>query len=129
VATVRASSPRGFTLIELLVVMSIVALLLTMAMPRYFGSMEKSKDAVLLQNLQTLRTNIDRFYGDKGRYPNDLNELVEARYLRAVPVDPVTESATTWILDPPRDPKMTGVYGVKSGAPGVGANGVPYAQF
>jgi general secretion pathway protein G len=107
---------RGFTLIELLVVMAIVATLLTLALPRYFGSIDRSKEAVLKENLFQLRDAISRYHADKGRYPETLDALASDKYLRKVPLDPITESATTWIVVPPADPQKTGVYDVKSGA-------------
>jgi general secretion pathway protein G len=107
---------RGFTLVELLVVLAIVATLLTLALPRYFGSIDKSKEAVLKENLFQLRDAISRYHADKGRYPESLDALATDKYLRKVPVDPITESATTWIVVPPADPQKTGVYDVKSGA-------------
>src|SRR6476620_1199846 len=88
----------GFTLVELLVVMAIIATLLTLAVPRFFGSVDKSKEAVLKQDLATLRDSVDKYYGDIGRYPDSLDDLVSKRYLRNVPVDPITESNTTWVL-------------------------------
>ncbi len=120
---------RGFTLIELLVVMVIVALLLTIALPRYFGAVDKSKDVVLQENLQVLRITLDKFYADKGRYPEALAELVEQRYLRGVPVDPVTDSSQTWILLPPQDADIQGIADVKSGATGQTRDGRPYASL
>ena len=120
---------RGFTLIELLVVMSIIALLLTIAVPRYFGSLEKSKEVALKENLQVMRTAIDRFHTDKGRFPNDLGELVSEKYFRTVPVDPVTESATTWVPVPSRDIESPGIEDVKSGAPGMTRDKIPYSQL
>lgn len=82
---------RGFTLIEMLVVLAIVALLLSVATPRYFGSLEKGREVALQENLRVLRVTLDKFHADKGRYPDTLDELVEARYLREVPLDPITE--------------------------------------
>ena len=117
---------RGFTLIELLVVLSIVALLLTVAVPRYFGAVDKSKEQVLQENLRVMRVVIDRFYADKGRWPASLEELTELRYIPAVPMDPVTESTNTWILLPPEDAEETGVAGVKSGASGSTKDGRSY---
>jgi general secretion pathway protein G len=117
---------RGFTLIEMLVVMAIVALLLAIALPRYFGSLDKSKDVVLKENLQVLRTTLDKYYADKGRYPETLQELVDQKYLRAVPTDPVTESDRSWILVPPKDSEQTGIADVKSGAVGAAHDGKPY---
>jgi len=91
----------GFTLIELLVVMAVIAALLTLAAPRYFSSIEKSREAVLQANLAMMRQTLDKYYGDKGRYPDALDDLVANKYLRSVPTDPVTESNATWIVVPP----------------------------
>lgn len=120
---------RGFTLIEMLVVLAVVGLLITLALPRYFGSLDKSRDTALAENLKVLRVTIDRFYADTGRYPGTLEELVEARYLRAVPVDPITESSDTWVLIEPRDGDTTGIADVKSGAPGESRDGRSYESF
>jgi general secretion pathway protein G len=91
----------GFTLIELLVVMAIVALLISLAVPRYFGGLAKAKETALMQTLMATRDSIDKFYGDTGKYPDDLAALVSSRYLRSLPVDPITESSATWTLVPP----------------------------
>lgn len=125
----RSLIARGFTLIELLVVMAIIALLLTVAVPRYFASLEKSKEAVLRTDLNVMREAIDKFYGDKGKYPESLGELVSKRYLRAVPRDPITESVDTWLVVPPEDSTQGGVYDVKSGAPGNSVDGEPYSSW
>ncbi len=103
---------RGFTLIELVVVMSVIALLLTLAVPRYFNALDNSRINVQRQNLATLRDAIDKFFGDQGRYPGALTELVEKRYLRALPVDPVSESSE-WIVLPPPDTSLGAVYDVR----------------
>lgn len=107
----------GFTLIELLVVMAVIATLLTLALPRYFGSIDKSKEAVLKENLFQLRDAISRYHADKGKYPETLDALATDRYLRKVPLDPITESAATWIIIAPEDRQKGGVYDVKSGSP------------
>jgi general secretion pathway protein G len=120
---------RGFTLIELLVVMSIIALLVGIAVPRYFGSLEKSKEVALLKTLAITRDSIDKFYGDTGKYPPDLETLVTKRYLRSLPLDPITESASTWAVVPPDDPEKGGVYDIHSGAEGVGRNGKPFREW
>lgn len=121
---------QGFTLIELLVVLSIIALLLTLAVPRYFHSIDTSKEAVLSENLHIVRETIDKFYGDKGRYPESLDELVSERYLRALPHDPVTGSTTTWTIIAPETPGAKGnVYDIKSGAPGTTRDGKPFADL
>ncbi len=120
---------RGFTLIELLVVLGIVALMLTLAVPRYFPSIDKSKEVVLADNLRNVRQVLDQYYGDTGRYPDTLEQLVEKKYLRAMPVDPVTESETSWIIVPPEDGSKGGVYNIRSGAPGNDRSGKPYADW
>jgi general secretion pathway protein G len=102
---------RGFTLIELLVVMAIIATLLSIVAPRYFTSVDRAKETVLKQNLSIMRDAIDKYYADTGEYPADLNQLVEDRYIRAIPVDPVTEQAV-WVEVPPPDEEMEGVYDV-----------------
>lgn len=120
---------RGFTLIELLAVLAIVAVLLTLAMPRHVERIDMAKEVVLRDNLRSTREVIDQFYGDQGRYPDSLQELVDKRYLRAVPTDPLTESDNTWqAIDVPPGYKGQ-VYDIRSGAPGLGRNGVPYGQW
>lgn len=119
----------GFTLLELLVVLTIIATLLTLAAPRFFQHVGTAKEAALRETLQTTRAVIDQFYGDNGRYPESLDELVERRYLRAAPFDPITESATTWSVEPVPEDFEGSVYDLKSGASGVGRNGVPYAEW
>ena len=120
---------RGFTLIELLVVMAIIAVLLSLAVPRYFGSLDKSKEAVLKEDLYQMRDAIGKYYGDRGRYPDSLEALASDKYLRRIPVDPVTESAATWIVIPPEDPGKGGVYDVKSGAQGAASDGSAYSSW
>ena len=118
----------GFTLIELLVALAIVALLLSIVVPRYFGGLTRAEEAVLKENLMLLRDAIDKHYADTGKYPAGLEELVAKKYLRAVPPDPITQSAATWVQVPPAD-AQAGVFDVKSGAPGNGGNGKPYAEW
>lgn len=119
---------RGFTLIELLVVLAIVATLLTLAVPRYFQHVERTKEAVLKENLASVRDAIDKYHADTGTWPPSLDMLAERRYLRAVPVDPITERADTWQIIPPPGGEA-GVYDLVSGAEGVGLDGVPYADW
>ena len=121
---------RGFTLMELMVVMAIIASLLTLALPRYFHSVERSKEAVLRQDLAIMRDAIDKFYADRGRYPSVLEELAEKRYLRKVPVDPFTDSATSWaVVVPPDADAAAGVYDVRSGAAGRSLDGEAYETW
>jgi general secretion pathway protein G len=121
----------GFTLIGLIVVLTIISLLLTVAAPRYFQSVQRSKESALKQNLATLRDAIDKFYGDQGKYPDGLGDLVAKRYLRNLPQDPLTQSVETWIaLAPPSDASAPGqIYDVRSGATGSAADGTAYAEW
>jgi general secretion pathway protein G len=120
---------RGFTLIELLVVLAIIATLLTLAVPRYFSSVDKSKEAVLKENLYQMRDAIGKYYADRGKYPESLQSLATDKYLRSVPLDPVTDSATTWIVVAPEDPQKGGVYDIKSGAPGKALDGSEFSTW
>ena len=123
------NSPKGFTLIELLVVMAIIATLFTIAVPRYFHSVERSKEAVLREDLSTMRDAIDKYYSDNGQYPDTLDALVAKKYLRAIPLDPITETVSTWVPVPSQDADKGGVFDVKSGAPGKGLDGTAYADW
>ena len=120
---------RGFTLIELLVVLTIVALLLTIAVPRYYGSIDKSKEAVLKENLYQLRDAISKYHADKGKYPESLEALASDKYLRRVPIDPITETAATWIVIAPSDPQQSGVFDVRSGAQGKAVDGTEFSTW
>lgn len=119
----------GFTLIELLVVMSIIAMLLALAAPRYFNSVDKSKEAMLKQTLVITREALDKYYGDNGRYPDDLETLVSRKYLRKLPYDPVTGSSSTWIVVPPDNPEKGAVFDVRSGAEGESRQGAPFKDW
>lgn len=125
----RRMKQTGFTLIELLVVMVIISLLLSLAMPRYFHSVEKAKEAVLRENLALTRQALDKYYGDNGKYPDALDLLVSKKYLRSLPFDPMTDSNTTWILVPPDMPEKVGVFDIKSGAPGRALDGSKYKDW
>jgi general secretion pathway protein G len=120
---------QAFTLVELLVVLAIVALLLGVAAPRYFGSLERSKETVLRDNLFQVRESLDHYYADTGKYPDKLDDLVARHYLRAAPVDPVTGSATTWVVVPPRELDKGGVFDIRSGAAGNGKDGTAYRDW
>lgn len=120
---------RGFTLIELLVVMAIIATLLSIAVPRYFGSVDRSKEVALRQDLKVMRDAIDKYYGDNNSYPESIKDLVTKKYLREIPVDPITESAETWQTITPPDSKQSGIYDVKSGASGRARDGSNYRDW
>jgi general secretion pathway protein G len=120
---------QGFTLIELMVVMAIVALLLSIVTPLYFHRVDKSKETVLKANLTITRDVLDKFYADTGKYPDRLETLVEKKYLRSIPADPITESALTWIIVAPDSPDKGGVFDIRSAAEGVASDGTPYKSW
>ena len=135
---------RAFTLIELLVVMTIIATLLSIVAPRYFDATDQARASALKANLQTLRAAIDHFHGDRGMYPQSLDELVQTRYLRTIPPDPIVGSSEEWVLVPvPATflPKRTeasdtdaaeraqGIFDVRSSARGSTRDGVPYEKL
>ena len=112
-------------------VLAIVALMLTIAAPRYFQSIDKSKETLLVENLRITREVIDRFYADVGRYPHSMEELVEKKYLRSMPRDPVADSTTLWTIVPkPQGVEAEGsVWDIKSGAPGTTRDGIPFSSL
>ena len=114
---------RGFTLIEIIIVLSIIGLLVGLGMPTYRSARIKAEEAVLKENLFILRSLIDKYAQDKGKYPASLQTLVQESYIRAIPVDPVTRQSTTWVevreLPSPEDPMLNeipGIIDVKSGS-------------
>jgi general secretion pathway protein G len=115
---------RGFTLIELMVVMAIIALLLSIAAPRYFKHVDRAREAALRETLAVVRDSIDKFHGDTGRYPADLEELVKRHYLARLPVDPMSEGRDSWVTVPLAD--EPGIWDLHSGA---GGEGQPYADW
>jgi general secretion pathway protein G len=123
------SRRRGFTLIELLVVMSIIGLLLTMAVPRYFHTVQRSRETVLKHDLSVLRDAIDKYYGDLGDYPDALPALVTKHYIRIVPIDPFTRSDATWTVVASDDPDHPGMRDVHSGSPAKALDGSEFATW
>jgi len=119
----------GFTLIELIIVLAIVATLLSIAVPRYYSSIDRSKEAVLKENLYQMRDAIGKYHADKGKYPESLAALASDKYLRKLPLDPVTDSDSTWIVVPPEDPQKGGVFDVRSGAPGKALDGTEFSTW
>jgi prepilin-type N-terminal cleavage/methylation domain-containing protein len=127
----RSAGHRGFTLIELIVVMAIVALLVSIAAPRYFNSIERARENALRSSLLVMRNAIDQFASDRGRYPESVQELVDARYLRGLPEDPVSGRRDSWVLvDPAPDSLLGGrMADVRSGAAGRTQAGMLYADL
>lgn len=122
-------SQTAFTLVELLVVMAIIALMLTIAIPRYMNSVEKSRESVLRANLALTRQMLDKYFEDNGKYPDALDSLVANHYLRVVPQDPVTGSSVTWLIVAPAAAEQGGVADVHSGAPGNALDGSAYGAW
>ena len=126
----RATSSRGFTLIELLIVLAILGTLLSIAVPSYFASLDNAKETSLKQSLSVMRTAIDHYKGDQGKFPETLQTLVEQKYLRSIPPDPITGASDTWQVETGSEAgQPSGVKDVHSGAQGNGKDGTPYGSW
>lgn len=125
----QAARTRGFTLVEMLVVMAIIGLLLSIVAPRYIGTLERSKETMVKQDLAVMREAISNFHHDLNRYPESLEEMVQKKYLRAIPMDPVTGRSDTWISSYSNDPAEQGLADVLSGAEGSTSDGVPFQDL
>ena len=125
----RKSKNQGFTLIELLVVFAIVALLSSIAVPKYFSSLQKSRESVLRYDLSVMRESIDKYFSDNGSYPESLQQLVEKRYLKSIPKDPIAQANDLWVVVPPADGMPGAVYDIKSGAQGQASDGSNFADW
>ncbi len=124
---------RGFTFVELMVVVSIIVILITMAIPIYQRSIIRAKESVLQNNLFTLRTVIDNYTYDKEKAPQSLQDLVSEGYLRAIPIDPMTGSNSTWktVMEEASQSVSQaepGIFDVKSGSDKIGLDGTPYSE-
>ena len=132
IARLRVS--RGFTLIELLVVMSLVVILASLALVQYRQSVVRAREAVLKDDLFKMRDAIDQYHADKNAYPPTLGSLASDGYLRAIPKDPFTDSASTW-QEMPAEPDATnpiaepGVFDVKSGSDATALDGSRYSDW
>ena len=125
---------RGFTIIELMVVISIILILVSIAVPIYHQSILRAKEAVLRQDLFTMRSVIDQYTLDKGKAPQSLDDLVTAGYLKELPIDPFTNARDTWQTvqedyTESVDQDQPGITDVHSGASGAGADGTPYSEW
>ena len=130
----RASRASGFTLMEMMIVMTLIVILAGIGLSVYGTSVQRSKEAVLKEDLFQMRDAIDQYYADKNKYPASLDALVEGKYLRAVPVDPFTQSAETWELtrsepEPGNPSAEPGVYNVHSGSDQTALNGSRYSDW
>lgn len=125
---------RGFTLIELLIVMTVIGILASIAVPSYQRNLIKARETVLLEDLYQMRRAIDTYYADRGKYPDALEDLVTAKYLRGIPKDPFTDQNDSWQTSPPEaaedgEVAVGGVFDVHSGSDLVGLNGIPYQEW
>ena len=137
----KPSGAAGFTLLELLVVMTIIGILAAVAIPALRDSPQRAREAALKEDLFTMRSTIDQFHGDKGYYPPDLATLVSDGYLRQIPLDPMTKSRDTWVvnyeeLDPASEAESSteesatpGVVDVHSGSTGKALDGTAYKDW
>jgi len=126
---------RGFTLIEMLIVVALIGILATIAVGQYQRSIVRAKEAALLENLFVMRTQINNYFADKGEYPLDLQTLVEEKYLKKIPNDPITRSPDTWVVthsdvgDEEDLSEESGIEDVHSGADGLSLDGAAYADW
>jgi general secretion pathway protein G len=127
--SVSTHQRKGFTLIELLVVMTIIALLISIVTPRYFHSISKAEEVVLKEDLMLMRDALNKYRGDTGKYPDALDDLVTKKYLRKVPVDPITQSGSSWKIVPPDNGERGEIFDVKSGASGNAWDGTAYSDW
>jgi len=121
----------GFTLMELIIVMAIIAILVSISVPIYANMIRRAKEAVLKEDLHTLRTAIDSYTVDKEKAPESLDDLVQAGYLKAVPLDPMTQSSDTWITGESDtmtdiDETQSGMNDVHSGSQDISSEGTSY---
>jgi general secretion pathway protein G len=124
----------GFTLIELVIVMAIIAILASIAIPNFVSSIRSAKEAVLKEDLHVMRNAIDSYTMDKGKAPQSLDDLVQAGYLKSIPVDPMTESSDTWVTSTDDtlesvDQSEPGINDVHSGSQETGTNGQMYSTW
>ena len=130
----RRRGAKGFTLIELMIVMALIVVLASIGLAMHANSQTRAREAVLKEDLFRLRDAIDQYYADKNMYPQSLDSLVSEKYLRAVHVDPFTQSADTWQTtmsesDPANPSAQPGIYDVKSGSDRTGLDGSEYSSW
>ncbi|MGE3277185.1 MAG: type IV pilin protein [Vicinamibacterales bacterium] len=130
----QARQTGGFTLIEVLIVVSLVVMLASIGMVQYTNSVQRTREAVLKEDLFRMRDAIDQYHADKNKYPQSLQDLVSEDYLREIPVDPMTQSADTWQTVPaepdPNNPTAElGIYDIRSGSEGNALDGTRYADW
>jgi general secretion pathway protein G len=129
----NAARRRGFTLIELIIVLTLIGILVGLALPEFRNSVKRTRETVLKEDLFILRKLIDQYYQDKGKYPLTLQTLVDEGYLRRIPEDPITKSATTWVeireqpsLEDYMPTGQLGVIDIRSGSEAKALDGTLY---
>ena len=130
----KTGSQQGFTLLELMIVMIIIGVLAAIAVPAYLQSVRKAKEAVLKEDLHTMRSAIDSYTVDKEKAPQTLDDLVEAGYLKAIPKDPITSRTDTWVpaqedMMMSIDQTQSGIDDVHSGAQETSTEGTAYSTW
>jgi len=125
-------APAGFTLLELMIVITIVIILAAIALPQYQRTIMHAREAVLRDDLYKMRTLLDQYAADKGKLPSSLDDLITERYLRELPVDPIT-GEKNWTVETGEDPNSTsgesGVVNVRSASPDTSSDGTPYSEW
>jgi len=130
----RHRTQSGFTLIELMIVMAIIGILATLAIPSFVVAVKHAREAVLKEDLQTMRTAIDSYTMDKQKAPQSLDDLIQDGYLKKIPEDPMTHSKDTWVTDTSDamyslDETESGINNVHSGSEATGSDGQPYSSW
>ncbi|WP_279388575.1 type II secretion system protein [Acidipila rosea] len=133
-AKITTRGEKGFTLVELMVVMLIIGILAAIAIPSYMASIKNAREAVLKEDLHVMRQAIDSYTMDKAAAPNSLDDLVQAGYLKSIPVDPMTRSDSTWVTSTSDslssvDQSQGGINDVHSGSDEKGSDGQPYSSW
>lgn len=130
---VRHSRGRGFTVIEMMVVLTVMAILVGLAAPRYVARLDQARETALRHDLKAMRDAIDQYQADRGAAPQSLSDLVQARYLREIPEDPITQQRDSWVFEVAPGSNLlgtpTGRAGVRSGATGAAKDGTRYATW
>jgi len=130
----RHRTQSGFTLIELMIVMAIIGILATLAIPSFVVAVKHAREAVLKEDLQTMRSAIDSYTMDKQKAPQSLDDLIQDGYLKSIPEDPMTHSKDTWVTETSDamyslDETEPGINDVHSGSEATGSDGQPYSSW
>ena len=120
---------QGYTLIEMMIVISIISILATMALPSFQKQLVRAKETNLRRSLFIMRDTIDQYFADHGRYPGSLQDLETEKYVRQIPMDPLTGQTSTWITIPPEGFAEGNIYDVHSGSNKVSLDGTPYNEW